>query len=113
VSCMNNGRRFSVASNKPDSCYNHEDAMLLLLLLTRQVGAISDCIRHLGRANTNDELLGWRAHLETELADIESIDRKLCNLLDLDPDRVRILGTIRDAEKKREYLKRHPGRKWV
>ena len=110
---MNSGRRYSADECLQGNYYNHEDAMLLLLLLTRQVGAIADCIRHLGRADTNKELLGWRGHMETELADIDSLNRKFCNLLDLDRERVRVLGTVRDTEKKKEYLQRHPGHRWV
>jgi len=98
---------------------NRDDKLILLFyLLNRQTGAIADCLRHIqgdkqGANYTDEEAKGWIAHIQTELADTSLIVRRICNVLDLDYDTTLIMGIIRDAEKKGEYLQRHPGAYWV
>ena len=91
---------------------------LLFYLLNRQTGAIADCLRHIqgdkqGANYTDEEAEGWVAHMQTELADISWIVRRMCNVLDIDYDMTLVMGVFRDAEKCKEYLHRHPGAYWV
>lgn len=91
---------------------------LLFYLLNRQTGAIADCLRHIqgnkqGAGYTDKEAKGWIAHIQTELADTSMIVRRMCNILEIDYDSTVVMGVTRDAEKKTEYLQRHPGAYWV
>ncbi len=91
---------------------------LLFYLLTRQTGAIADCIRHIQGEKknaecTDEEYSGWIAYMKTELGDATMIIRKMCDVLEIDYDGTVILGIRRDTEKRQEYLERHPGAHWV
>lgn len=91
---------------------------LLFYLMTRQTGAIADCLRHIQSTKQNtecsdEELKGWVGFIGSELADMTVIVRKMGNLLGLGHDTIGLLGIKRDAEKKAEYLKRHPGATWI
>lgn len=91
---------------------------LIFYLMNRQTGAIADCLRHIQSTKknaecTDEELKGWVAHIKTELADMNMLVRKMGNTLDLDYDSIEIMGIMRDTEKKKEYLKRHPGAYWI
>lgn len=91
---------------------------ILFYLLNRQTGSIADCLRHIqgdkhGAGYTEEEAKGWIAFMQTELADTSWIVRRLCNVLEIDYNATLIMGVKRDAEKKKEYLERHPGANWV
>ena len=90
---------------------------LLFYLFNRQMGAIADCLRHIQSEKQGteytDEMNGWLAHIRTELAATSAINRKMCGVLGINYDSTVLLGTIRDSEKMREYLERHPGAYWV
>ena len=91
---------------------------LLFYLMTRQTGAIADCLRHIqgdkqNAGYTDEEAKGWIAHMQTELADMSYLIRSMCKVLGIDYDPTVIMGIRRDAEKRAEYLRRHPGAHWV
>lgn len=84
--------------------------VLLFFLLIRQMGGIADCLRKMPEDTSE---AGWRAYIQSELSDILTLTRRCCELLELDYKEVEALGLQRDAEKKAEYLKRHPSAWWV
>lgn len=91
---------------------------LLFYLLNRQTGAIADCLRHIqgdkqDTEYTDEEVKGWVGYMQTELADTSMIVRRICNVLGVDYDATVVMGVVRDSEKKKEYLKRHPGAHWI
>lgn len=91
---------------------------LLYYLFIRQMGAIADCLRHIqgdkqGAMYSDEEINGWIAHTQTELADTSVLVRRMCNVLGVDYDSTVIMGIARDVEKRDEYLRRHPGAHWV
>jgi len=56
---------------------------------------------------------GWIAYITTELADIAILVKRTSEVLGIDYDEIVKLGFERDAEKKEEYIKRHPGAVWI
>jgi len=91
---------------------------LLFYLFVRQMGGLADCLRHIqgGKQNTEcdyAEYKAWVAYAKSELADVGNLVRKACDVLDLKYDEVISLGTLRDEEKKKEYLRRHPNATWM
>ena len=91
---------------------------LLYYLFIRQMGAIADCLRHIqggkqGAMYSDEEINGWIAYTQTELADVSILVRRMCNVLDIDYDSTVVMGIARDEEKRKEYLRRHPERIWV
>jgi len=91
---------------------------LLFYLFIRQMGGIADCLRHIqstkqGAEYSNEEINGWIAHAQTELADTSMLVRKMCSTLGINYDTTVTMGIVRDIEKKDEYLQRHPGAHWI
>ena len=84
--------------------------VLLFFLFVRQTGSIADCLRKMPEDTTDK---GWIAYIMTELADIAILVKRTCEVLDIDYDEIVKLGFERDAEKKEEYIKRHPGAVWI
>ncbi len=95
-----------------------DKAILLYLLFIRQMGGIADCLRHLqsqrqGVIYSKEEQAGWIAHMKTELADTVQLVQRTGLIFGLHFDELVVLGSARDAEKRKEYLERHPGAEWI
>lgn len=88
---------------------------LIFYLLIRQMGGLADCFRHIQRDDSilRGDIIGWRGIIQSELSDTLCLVRKACDLFDLDYGETEIMGETRDAEKKREYLARHPEEFWI
>ncbi len=91
---------------------------LLFYLFIRQMGDIADCLRHLqspkqGVHYSEEEDNSWVEYIRTELADTLKLVQRTCTVLGIDYDSTVVMGTVRDTEKKKEYMKRHPEAHWV
>ncbi len=96
--------------------HNKDDSLTLLFyLFIRQMAGLADCFRRVQRDHlfATGKLQGWRDYIQTELGDIIMLIERTCTLFDLDYEETRTMGRKRDAEKSKEYLKRHPEEFWV
>ena len=103
---------------------NKRDEQLVVhyIMLTRQLTHLSDCLLHIIRLPTQEngmhgsqnlDYKGYRAYIQTEIADILVQAGKLLETLDLPFQETLAMGLTRDLEKQEEYLRKHPNDKWI
>lgn len=91
-----------------------DDLSILFFLMVRQTAGLADCLRNMTFGDrSGEELAGYTAYMKTELADAVVLISRFCDLLGLDYAEVVDLGWQRDEEKRKEWLRRHPGQRWV
>ncbi len=98
----------------------YEAYLLHFLMITRQLADLSKCLLKIIRlpfradGEKYDKLLeGYKRHAQTELADITSFVRYLCNALGLSFEETLHLGVDRKKEKEKDFRTRHPDEHWI
>ena len=89
------------------------------MFLTRQMTKLSDCFSHVIRLDFKPEkerrelLIGYRAYIQSELADAICFIKKICSILEISYAETENLGDKREKEKRKEFLKRYPDEPWI
>jgi hypothetical protein len=114
----------SEATPELDLIKNKRDEQLVFhyIMLTRQITHLSDCLIHIIRLPTQDngthgsqnlDYKGYRAYIQTEIADVLMQSAKILETLDLPFQETLVMGITRDLEKQEEYKRKHPNDKWI
>lgn len=80
---------------------------------------LSDCFFHIMRLDfkpkeEREELfIGYRIYVQSELADVICLVKKICGILGLSYIETENLGDIRNREKRVQFLKRYPNEPWT
>jgi hypothetical protein len=103
-------------------CQRDEHLLFHYMMLTRQMTKLADCFTHIIRVSSQIsgkhgsaqlDYKGWVAYSQSEISDLLAQTKKLCDILGIDFVETYIMGMKRDAEKREEYLKTHPGDEWI
>jgi len=103
-------------------CQRDENLLFHYMMLTRQMTKLADCFTHIIRTSTQIDrkhgfahldYRGWVVYSQSEISDLLVQIQKLCDVLEIDFNETYAMGIKRDAEKKEEYLEKHPNDEWI